>query len=277
MFSLIVKGRGWTGNTDTIDASRIFEYTETDLVDKLKPYGQLDLKALLLLPTLFVSETFGRGDQVAYVGTIIRARASGSDIALEYIFDPGTPPITNAQLQAFSTELDLQDFQFQRTHWAVKDVNLFKVLLRNLQPRTNRPTVFRVSDPESIEPTLISAMMPFHPRFIPVYEKLKSTAEAAGLRCRRADDIWENPLVIQDVVSLIDKSKLVICDCTDRNPNVFYEIGIAHTLGRETILITQSESDIPFDLRHLRYVHYLNNGEGLTELSNRLKQRIESI
>jgi hypothetical protein len=58
---------------------------------------------------------------------------------------------------------------------------------------------------------------------------------------------------------------------------VFYEIGIAHTLGREVILITQSVEDIPFDLRHLRYVHYLNNGEGLNQLSMRRRQRLETL
>jgi hypothetical protein len=120
-------------------------------------------------------------------------------------------------------------------------------------------------------------MMPFDPRFDAVYETLQRAAEIAGLRCRRADDIWENPLVIQDVVSLIDRSNVVICDCTGRNPNVFYEIGIAHTLGREVILITQAEADIPFDLRHLRYVRYLNNGEGLTALSTALQPRLRDL
>ena len=61
----------------------------------------------------------------------------------------------------------------------------------------------------------------------------------------------------------------MIADCTGRNPNVFYEIGIAHTLGRDVILITQNEADVPFDLRHLRYVQYLNNGEGREVLAQR--------
>jgi hypothetical protein len=117
-------------------------------------------------------------------------------------------------------------------------------------------------------------MMPFHLGFHAVYATLQRTAEAANLRCRRADDIWENPAVMQDVVSLIDRSRVVICDCTGRNANVFYEIGIAHTLGREVILITQIEADIPFDLRHLRYVTYLNNNEGLEALSTRLLPRL---
>ena len=83
--------------------------------------------------------------------------------------------------------------------------------------------------------------------------------------------------MMQDVVSLIDRSRVIICDCSTRNPNVFYEIGIAHTLGREVILITQSETDIPFDLRHLRYVQYLNNGEGLAALATRLQERLEAL
>jgi hypothetical protein len=125
-----------------------------------------------------------------------------------------------------------------------------------------------LSEYENIETTLVSAMMPFHPSFDAVYATLQRTAQTAGFRCQRADDIWENPLVIQDVVSLIDRSSLVICDCTGRNANVFYEIGIAHTLGREVILITQVREDIPFDVSHLRFVQYLNNGEGLNALSN---------
>ncbi|ERY77898.1 hypothetical protein PALA51_02309 [Pseudomonas aeruginosa] len=120
-------------------------------------------------------------------------------------------------------------------------------------------------------------MMPFDAPFTPVYETLQQTAENVGLRCRRADDIWENPAIIQDIVSLIDRSRVVICDCTNRNPNVFYEIGIAHTLGREVILITQNANDIPFDLRHLRYVPYLNNAEGRQVLGQTLERRLEVI
>src|SRR6266404_778972 len=170
-----------------------------------------------------------------------------------------------------------QDFEFSRSHWVVKDVDLYRVLLRNFQPRRQRPSVFTIPEHERIEPVLVSAMMPFDAGFTAVYDSIKATAEKVGLRCRRADDIWENPAIIQDIVSLIDRSRVVICDCTGRNPNVFYEIGIAHTLGREVILITQNEADIPFDLRHLRYISYLNNGEGLSALSARLTPRLTDL
>jgi hypothetical protein len=276
MFSLIVKGNGWADGRDTILANRVFEHTDQVLADRFRPGGQLDFPALMALPTLFVQE--GRTNEVAHAGTITRARITGQNVSLEYTYDLDVPAMLNSALYGFHEELDIgNDFEFFRTHWAIKDVDLYRILLRNLQPRRQRPTAFQLPDYENIEPTLVSVMMPFDLGFDAVYATLQRTAQAVELRCRRADEIWENPAIIQDVVSLIDRSKVVICDCTGRNPNVFYEIGIAHTLGREVILITQADADIPFDLRHLRYVRYLNNGEGLQALSEQLQPRLAEL
>jgi hypothetical protein len=46
-------------------------------------------------------------------------------------------------------------------HWAIRDIDLFRVLLRNAQPSRQRPSVFRIAEDESIEPSLVSVMMPF--------------------------------------------------------------------------------------------------------------------
>jgi hypothetical protein len=277
MFNLLVKYRSWADGRDTMPSGRVFECTDEALVAKFKPGGRLDLTALATLPALFVQETSGQQDQVARVGTITRARLNGGDLVLDYTYDLTIPPVPNKILKSFALDLDISEFQFSRTHWSVKDSDLYRFLLRNAQPRRPRPKAFQLTEFENIEPSLVSAMMPFHPNFDAVYATLQRTAETVGLRCRRADDIWENPAVIQDVVSLIDRSNVVICDCTGRNPNVFYEIGIAHALGREVILITQAEADIPFDLRHLRFVHYLSNGEGLEALSTRLQPRLAEL
>ena len=59
------------------------------------------------------------------------------------------------------------------------------------------------------------------------------------------------------------RSRAVIADCTTRNPNVFYEIGMAQTVGKPVLLITQDESDVPFDLRHLRYIKYAYTPPGM--------------
>lgn len=278
MFNLLVKFSGWAESRDSIPIGRILEYTDQALVDRFRPSGRIDYDALSRLPAVFMQENAdNRADQIVRIGSVFRATPSGTEVTLEYVADPSIPPFTNEDFEALANDLGIGDWEFSRTHWAVKDADLFQALVRHMAPRRLKPRVFLISDPERIEPLLVSVMMPFHPGFDEVYRVLGETVERAGLKCRRADDIWENPAVMQDVVSLIDRSRVVICDCTGRNPNVFYEIGIAHTLGREVILITQSQEDIPFDLRHLRYVPYLNNGEGRKELQRRVEARLANL
>ncbi len=277
MFNLIVNSTGWGNNRGTISISRVFEYTTPNIVSRFKPDGRLDYEAIKKLPTLFMEESWDTEPRFLRVGTIINAYESGKDISLEYYLDPDIPPIPNSELERISNELGIDSFEFHRNHWAIKEQDVFKVLFKHIQPRRFQPKVFSLNDREVIEDVLVSAMMPFSPQFNAVHQTLINSTKAFDLRLRRADDIWENPSIIQDVVSLIDKSRIVICDCTGKNANVFYEAGIAHTLGREVILITQSEHDIPFDLRHLRYILYLNNGEGLLDLQAKLEQRISSI
>lgn len=277
MFNLIMFSLEWENNGVTsVPASRIFEYTDQHVIDQFRENGNPVLERLTALPCLFLQE--GTGTEVAYVGQINRARRVGTDVSIEYTFDAQVPPLQNSMIYANRMALDMpHDFEFSRNHWAVKDVDLYRFLLGNVRPRRQRPTVFQIPEHENIEPALASAMMPFDAGFNEIYASIQQAAADAGLRCRRADDIWENAAIIQDVVALIDRSRIVVCDCTGRNPNVFYEAGIAHTLGREVILITQNEQDIPFDLRHLRYIRYLNNAEGRAALATALQARMQTI
>jgi hypothetical protein len=263
------------GNS-SMGLDRMFEYTDAVLRDQFQQEGTPDFNRLVRLPCLFMNE--GSTDEVCHVGHITRARIIGREVHFEYTLDAEVPPLKNALIYANHNTLDMpNEYEFRRNHWAVKDVDLYRFLLRNVRPRRQRPTVFEIPEHENIEPQLASAMMPFDAEFNEVYAAIQAAAERAGLRCRRADDIWENAAIIRDVVSLIDRSRVVVCDCSGRNPNVFYEAGIAHTLGREVILITQSEQDIPFDLRHLRHIRYLNNREGLATLADALQARMATI
>lgn len=277
MFNLIMRGvTNWDTGRDTMSLDRIFEYTEPQLASYYNPSNVLLLDHLIKLPCLFMQE--GTRDELAYVGQINRAKIVGKEVAFEYSLDTEVPPLKNSLIYTNRMALDMPiDFEFSRNHWAVKDVDLYRFLLRNIRPRRQRPSVFQIPEHESIEPTLASAMMPFDQSFNQVFDAITRATQAVGLRCRRADNIWEHAAIIQDVVSLIDRSRIVICDCTGRNPNVFYEAGIAHSLGREVIIITQNEHDIPFDLRHLRYVRYLNNSQGLNELVATLQNRMQTI
>ncbi len=276
MYNLLVQYIPWEGGTGTVESGRLFEYTDDALEDRFKNGDSVLLDELIKFPCLFMQE--GTEDQLAHVGEITRIRSSGSEILIDYLLDPNIDPVPNKVILANREDFDIwKKFEFSRTHWALKDIDLFRTLLRLSQPLRGSAKVFSIAKNEAIERTLVSVMMPFDAAFGPVYQTLQSAATDVGLVCRRVDEIWENPAIIQDIVNLIDKSFVVVCDCTGRNANVFYEIGIAHTLGREVVLITQVDADIPFDLRHLRYIKYLDNDEGRQGLKAEIDGRFRYL
>jgi nucleoside 2-deoxyribosyltransferase len=63
------------------------------------------------------------------------------------------------------------------------------------------------------------------------------------------------------------RADLIVADLTGRNPNVFYELGYAHALGKRTLLLTQKIDDVPFDLRHRQLVEYKATPKGYRNLS----------
>ncbi|TGK55734.1 hypothetical protein [Leptospira kanakyensis] len=141
---------------------------------------------------------------------------------------------------------------------------------------TFRPSVFKIPK-KPVNERQIAVMMPFNPGFKGTYDAIKRVSEYLSLECYRADDIWENTTFMQDIFELIFCSSIIIVDYSQRNPNVMYETGIAHTLGKTVIPITQSLDDIPSDLGHHRALKYLPNDEGYRNLSNELYKRIKTI
>jgi hypothetical protein len=139
-----------------------------------------------------------------------------------------------------------------------------------------KPVVFQLPKVLS-DNKLVSVMMPFDKSFEEVFLAIRESCEIAELKCQRVDGLWEDSVVMQDVFSLIYRSRVVVVDFSTRNPNVYYETGIAHTLGKPVVPIAQSEHDVPFDLRHHRYLRYLSNGEGLKKLTEKLADRLRTL
>jgi hypothetical protein len=124
----------------------------------------------------------------------------------------------------------------------------------------------------------VFVLMPFIDKLKHVYEKhIKKVFESSHFTIGRADDFFSNGMIMSDIWTAIRNARIIVADCTDRNPNVFYEIGISHTLGKETILISQNINDIPFDLRHLRIIIYKDSRDGLKILEANLKNNISSL
>lgn len=79
----------------------------------------------------------------------------------------------------------------------------------------------------------------------------------AGLKAVRADaDIFGTGKIIDQIWSGINSAKVLVAELTTKNPNVFYELGLAHALNKPVVLVSSNEEDVPFDLRHIRVIYY---------------------
>ena len=104
---------------------------------------------------------------------------------------------------------------------------------------------------------LAFVIMPFGDEFDPIYDEfIKPTLTEAGYEVERADDMENQRNILSDVVEGIYKSNLIVADLTTTNPNVFYELGLAHAFKKPVIHITQSIDEVPFDLKSQRLMEY---------------------
>lgn len=112
-----------------------------------------------------------------------------------------------------------------------------------------------------------------------VYEDfVKPTlVDRCQLRPVRGDDVFGSNVVMDDITTNIRKARLIIADLTGRNPNVFYEVGIAHALNKQVLLMTQSIDDVPFDLRHRRALVYEYSPRGCKKLEKDLYDNVENM
>lgn len=101
-------------------------------------------------------------------------------------------------------------------------------------------------------------MQPFAAPLGDYYEKIYRPAiEKAGLLPVRADaDIFATGKIIDQVWRGINQAKVLVAELTSRNPNVFYELGLAHALKKPVVLVSSNEEDVPFDLQHIRVIYY---------------------
>lgn len=109
-----------------------------------------------------------------------------------------------------------------------------------------------------IEKNRCFVIMPFKEEMDYIYGIIKKGLSDRGFSCYRVDELPGSTPIINKIISEILKSRYIIADLTDRNPNVFYELGIAHSFkeAQNIIIIKRKDSKIPFDLTHLTYIEY---------------------
>ncbi|MGB7435777.1 MAG: hypothetical protein WBR26_11805 [Candidatus Acidiferrum sp.] len=101
-------------------------------------------------------------------------------------------------------------------------------------------------------------MMPFAPPLGGYYTTVYEPAiKKAGIMPVRADaDIFGTGKIIDQIWSGINAARVLVVELTGRNPNVLYELGLAHALKKPVVLVSSNEGDVPFDVRHVRVIYY---------------------
>lgn len=101
-------------------------------------------------------------------------------------------------------------------------------------------------------------IMPFADPVGGYYELIYEPAiKKTGLTAFRADtDIFGTGKIIEQIYAGLKRAKVLVAELTGRNPNVLYELGLAHALHKPVVLISSNEDDVPFDVRHVRVIYY---------------------
>lgn len=93
------------------------------------------------------------------------------------------------------------------------------------------------------------------------YFTIKNTCNELGLNCSKSDENFIEGDILRHILKKIVQSRIIVANVDGRNPNVFYELGIAHALGKPTIIVAKNKNKIPFDLTTKNIIFYQNTEE----------------
>lgn len=112
-----------------------------------------------------------------------------------------------------------------------------------------------------IDEKLVFILTPFNETFYNDYLTIKEACMRVGYRAVRGDEVFFKSDIFTEMLKLIVKSNLIIANINGRNPNVMYELGIAHALDKQVLLISKSPKELPIDIKSKRFLIYQNHEE----------------
>lgn len=142
------------------------------------------------------------------------------------------------------------------------------------------PRDFFEAEPIPVEPGTCFVLMPFGEPYDEIYnEVLKECLAENHFTPLRADELYGSNPIMEGILRSIEQSELVVADLTGRNPNVFYELGIAHMrkANEKVLVITQDIGDVPFDLRPYRALVYQPTITGAKSLRTQLSEALRGM
>lgn len=139
--------------------------------------------------------------------------------------------------------------------------------------------IFKAKD-ITIDPKMCFYVLPFNDTRLRLLEKIikPELEKQLGINVIKSGDIFQpNQNIMESIWTYINQASFIIADISDKNPNVFYELGICHTIGKKVITLCDQESyekdykeKLPFDISSLNTIFYRKDLDGPQELVNKL-------
>jgi len=137
MFNLIVSGKIESNQRAKITSERVFEYTDGHIIEKFKPNNELDIDFLKMHSALIMEE--GRSEsQLVHVARLHSVKFSYGFYVLNYTSDATFEHLSNADIFSLKEDLEMEDFEFGRNHWAIKEGDLYGILYQYVNQ--NKPS-----------------------------------------------------------------------------------------------------------------------------------------
>lgn len=111
-----------------------------------------------------------------------------------------------------------------------------------------------------------------------LWKIIRGVCDIHGLNVRRADSsVYPNPIVA-DILDELERAEIVIADLTGLNPNVLYEVGIAHVRCDSVVLVCKRGQILPFDLGNIRCIFFdFDQENGRVEFADRLGKTLNAL
>lgn len=129
-----------------------------------------------------------------------------------------------------------------------------------------------------IDTNLVFVLTPFDEEEFGTFQVIRNVCTSVGLLCLRGDEQFtERSNLLSHILNYLVKARIVIANINGRNPNVMYELGIAHAIAKPTILIGKSLVDVPFDIQSTRIILYKDLSELERDLAAELTRALVNL
>lgn len=103
---------------------------------------------------------------------------------------------------------------------------------------------------------------------------IKETIKQAGMEPLRADGIPGAKPLLERLWEGIQEAEIIVADLTGQSPNVMFELGLAHVIGKRILILTMDPEDFPVDLGHFVQIRYSVDWQGSFQLQQQLHRNL---